>query len=91
MPDIWCSFNAFVDYNVYFDENIGDIRHFGKAIVYIMTVQKCKVVPPKWSFRQMQVERERERETETDREKQRQRDTNYFFFLVNFNSQKWLY
>ena len=24
MPDIWCSFNAFVDYDVYFDENIGD-------------------------------------------------------------------
>ena len=24
MPDIWCSFNAFVDYDAYFDENIGD-------------------------------------------------------------------
>ena len=76
MPDIWCSFNAFVDYNVYFDENVGDIRHFGKANAYIMTVQKCKVVPQKWSFRQMQIERETDRQTE----KQKQRDTNYFFF-----------
>ena len=24
MSDIWCSFIAFVDYDVYFDENIGD-------------------------------------------------------------------
>ena len=24
MLGIWCSFNAFVDYDVYIDENIGD-------------------------------------------------------------------
>ena len=24
MLDIWCSLNAFVDYYVYFDKNIGD-------------------------------------------------------------------
>ena len=70
MPDIWCSFNAFVDYDVHLDENIGDKQAgdqtFWETNAYIMTVQKCKLCFP-------QTGANRERESETDRQTKTQK------------------
>ena len=71
MPDIWCSFNAFVDYDVYFDENETsklEIRHFGKTNTYIMTIQKCKLC-----FPQTGANRDRQTNRQTDRQKHKER------------------
>ena len=73
MPDIWCSFNAFVDCDVYFDENIGDKqtgdRHLGKTNAHIITVQKCKLC-----FLETIIQTDANRERETDRQTDRQND-----------------
>ena len=69
MPDIWCSFNAFVDYDVYFDETIGDKQtgdqtFWENQCVYNDYANMYIMFPTKRSFRQMQIERERDRQTD---------------------------
>ena len=66
MTDIRCSFKAFVDYDVYFDENIDDKQTGDHA--YIMTVHKL------CSFRQRQIYREKENERDRHTEKARERE-----------------